>query len=287
MFARLSMILIAVAARASDAQGAPKTCPLKSQEIKLARECFSGDMRLTDDFGTFIGTDETSKDDMNYCYNAFVLVHPKKGTDLQFSVWKDNPKGKLQIFNYVVMEQTVFGKSQPRGPASRTPVPVAFKNLKGECFANRVETDKCSKGVFGFGSSDIPMTVELARGRSGFTVKGHTKDKKAIETADDYALEPKSLGDQNQTDAWLVQVVKQRLVTTAQRKLAMIAGHRLSEKSLGQATSQFRYCRMALDGFLHQKKIPDPFNEQEKKTLDSLEGHLKGTAPTTSKPKKK
>lgn len=267
--------------------GVPKTCPLKSQEIKLARECFTGDMRSGDDFGTFLGTDETSKDDLNYCYNAFVIVHPKKGSELNFSVLKDNERGKLTIYNYSVQEQALATPQAAKGrsPASKIPAAITFKNLRAECYAKKQETDKCSKGVFGFGSTDLPMTVELQKGKAGYSVKGHTKDANAIEMAAQRALEPKTLGDQAKTNEWLLQVVKQRLITTAQRKLAQFKTKKMSAKAIGDATTQFRYCRMALEGFIHQKKFPNPFSDQETKLLDSLEDYLKGTAPGSGKKK--
>ncbi|MBX3022718.1 MAG: hypothetical protein KF799_13680 [Bdellovibrionales bacterium] len=252
------------------ALGVPKTCPLKSQEIKLARECFSGDMRANDDFGTFLGTEE-SKDDLNFCYNAFVIVHPKKGGELQFSVLKDNEKGKLAIYNYAVPEKQITAKAQAgRMPASKAPAVLTFKNLKAECYANKAETDKCSKGVFGFGSTDLPLTIELTKGKGGYVVKGATKDAAVIGSAAEGAIEPKTMGDQAKTNEWLLQVVKQRLLTTAQRKLAS-AG----KVKKGAPPSQFRYCRMALDGYVHQRKIPSPFNEKEVKLLDNAEEHLK------------
>lgn len=262
--------------------GVPKTCPLKSQEIKLARECFSGDMRTADDFGTFLGTDETSKTDLNFCYNAFVIVHPKRGNELQFSVLKDNIRGKLAIYNYSVNEKALTPvKTSGRTPASKAPAALTFKNLKAECYAHKEETDKCSKGVFGFGSTDLPMTIELLRTGNGYSVKGSTQDASVIGIASEKAVEPKTMGDQAKTNEWLVTVVKQRLLTTAQRKLASIQAKKI--RNIAEATAQFRYCRMALDGFVHQRKIPDPFNDKEKKLLDSLEDHLKVTNPVVKK----
>lgn len=264
------------------AVGVPKTCPLKSQEIKLARECFSGDMRTADDFGTFLGTDETSKTDINFCYNAFVIVHPKRGNELQLSVLKDNSAGKLAIYNYSVNEKTLTPvKASGRMPASKAPAALTFKNLKAECYANKAESDKCSKGVFGFGSTDLPMTIELSRSKSGYTVKGGTQDSAVISQASEKAIDPKTMGDQARTNEWLLKVIKQRLLATAERKLASIQAKKI--RNIAEATAQFRYCRMALDGFVHQRKIPSPFNEQETKLLDSLEGYLKNSNPVFKK----
>jgi hypothetical protein len=63
----------------------------------------------------------------------------------------------------------------------------------------------------------------------------------------------------------------------------MISSHKLNSKNLGEATTQFRYCRMALDGFIHQRKLPEPFTERERSMLDSLEDHLKSTAPAVKR----
>ena len=59
----------------------------------------------------------------------------------------------------------------------------------------------------------------------------------------------------------------------------MIQSHKINIKRLGDDTTQFRYCRMALDGFVHSHKLADPFKEKERQTLDRLEDHLKVTAP--------
>lgn len=241
------MLSLLVLSGLVQAAGVPRSCPLKSQQIKLARECFSGDMRSGADFGTFLGTDETSKEDLNYCFNAFVFVHPKKAGEIQLQVLKDDPKAGLRIFNYA------FAEPKGRKPAS-TPT-VTFKNLQAQCFAHKPQTDKCSKGVFGFGSTDLPLTVELARAKAGYSVKGH-----ALKPSD-VALEPRSSGDVAQFDAWLLSVVKQRLLTSAPRRVG-------SRKPA--SNDQFRYCRMALEGFLHQKKIPDPFTPAERKLIESV-----------------
>lgn len=256
-------------------------CSVRSQEIKLARECFSGDMRTEADTGMFLSSDDSSKTDMNYCYNAFVLVQPKKGQALQMTVMKDNEKGQLKIFNYAVSEKTVSA-SVPKGraPASRQPVAITFKNLKAECFARHPENDNCSKGVFGFGSSDLPLTIEMSKVRTGFKVEGTTRDQKQIEAAEkSLALDPQSEADPAKSGQWLVQVVKQRLLANATRRLASIKQNKIKARALGGATTQFRYCRMALDGFVHQKKLADPFTPAERQTLDNLEEHLKTTAP--------
>jgi hypothetical protein len=258
------------------AAGPPKSCPLKSQEIKLARECFSGDMRAKGDLGTFVGLDETSKNDMNYCYNAFIMVTPRQGSDVRFTVFKDNEHGQLHIYNYALPERTL----SVRSPASKAPTAVAFKNLSAQCFAHHEETDKCSKGILGFGDTDLPFTIELSRTGGGYTVKGASPDPKVIQAAQARgALTPVNEGDVAATDRWLVQVVKQRLMSVARRKLAMIDQHRIRAGKLGDATTQFRYCRMALDGFIHHKKLSDPFSPKDRQTLDSLEDHLKTTAP--------
>lgn len=276
------LVFILAAPSFAFALGVPKTCPAKSQEIKLARECFSGDMRSADDFGTFLGIDENPKDDLNFCFNAFVIMHPKKAGDLQLSVLKDNEKGKLAIYNYTVNEKALaVPKATGRTPASKVSPALTFKNLKAECFATKQETDKCTKGVFGFGSTDLPMTIELSKGRGGYAVKGYTKDAGVISAAEGTAIEPKTLGDVAKTNEWLLQVVKQRLLTTAQRKLAAIQARKI--RDVASATAQFRYCRMALEGYVHQRKITSPFNEKETKLLDSLEGYLKTSNPVVKK----
>ena len=226
----------------------PRSCPLKSPQIKLARECFSGDMRAAGDFGTFLGTDETSKEDLNYCFNAFVFIHPKKGGEVQLQVLKDDPKAGLRIYNYA------WAEPKGRKPAS-TPT-VSFKNLQAQCFAHKPQTDKCSKGVFGFGSTDLPLTVELARAKTGYSVKTHSLKPSAT------VLEPHSTADVAQFDPWLLSVVKQRLLTAANRR----AGARRP----ANAGDQFRYCRMALEGFLAHKKMPDPFTPAERKLIESV-----------------
>jgi len=230
------------------AAGVPRSCPLKSQQIKMARECFSGDMRAAGDFGTFLGTDETSKEDMNFCFNAFVFAHPKKGGETLLQVLKDDPKAGLRIFNYA------FAEPKGRKPASLPT--VTFKNLQAQCFAHKKETDKCSKGVFGFGNTDLPMTIELARGRAGYTVKGQSLKPS------DVVLEPKSTADVNEFDKWLLSLVRQRLVAAAH--------HRAGARRPASQGDQFRYCRMALEGFIHQKKIPDPLTPAERKLVESI-----------------
>ena len=256
-----------------------KSCPLKSQQMKLVRECFTGDMARQEDMGKFIGIDEGSKEDMNYCYNAFVVAHPVRGGEVMFTVMKDNPKGQLRIFNYATLEQKLVPKAMGRLPASKTPTRISFKNLKAECFAKKEDDNQCSKGVFGLGSSDIPVIVELNRTRGGFGVKGSTKDEKALEEFSTKALNPIGEGDVKQTDTWLAQLIKQRLVSSAQDKLTMISKHKIKHSKLGEATTQFRYCRMAFEGFLYRHKIPDPFTDKDKKVLENLEAHLKTTAP--------
>lgn len=278
----VSGIMILLVGSFAHAAGVPKTCPLKSQELKIARECFSGDMRLADDFGTFLGTDETSKEDLNFCYHAFVILHPQKGSEIQLTVLKDNPKGQLHIYNYSTQAQALLPpRSASRTPASKAPTAISFKNLKAQCFAHRNETDKCSKGLFGIGNTDIPLTIELSHEKLGFKVKGPTKDKGLIETAANSGrvLEPKNEADAAKTSEWLLQVVKQRLLRMAQNDLARIKQKTMSSTNLANATTQFRYCRMAVDGFIHQRKITDPFSAQERQVLDSLEDHLKNTSP--------
>lgn len=265
---RALLLAFSVLPLTSFALGVPRTCPLKSQQIKLARECFSGDMRAGDDYGTFLGLDETSKDDMNYCYNAFVIVHPKRGNELQLSVLKDNQKGELRIYNYNVPDKIL---AKPRSPTSRAPLMLTFRNLRAECFAKRFETDKCSKGVFGFGNTDLPMTVELTHARTGFSVKGHVRDSALVKSSAENSIEPRTLGDVTQTDQWLLQVVRQRLVSAAQRKLATAGRSPAQARAALEKSEQFRYCRMALEGFLVKKKIQSPFTDAEKKMFEQIE----------------
>ena len=278
----LILILLALPVMAH-AVGMPKTCPLKSQQLRLARECFTGDMRSQEDIGIFLGTEENAKSDLNFCYNAFVVMYPRKGGELQLTVMKDNERGQLRIYNYATMAQSLAPAGKGRQPASKQPLNVSFKNLKAECYNNRENTDSCSKGIFGIGSTDLPLTLELARGRGGLNVKGTATDPNAVKAAFEKALVPKGEGDVAQTDLWLLQVIKQRLLTNAQQKLAMISARKIKPNKIGEATTQFRYCRMALEGFVHQRKMIDPFTEKERKLLDSLEGHLKTTAPAVPK----
>lgn len=244
-------------------------CEVKAQEIRLARECFTGDMHTTKDFGTFIGA-ENSKDDMNYCFNAFVTVTALKNSQVQFTVFKDGEKkGQLHIYNYVASKQKL---SSSRSPASHMPLAVTFNNLKAPCFAKDPQNDKCSSGLFGFGSSDRSFTLQLAAAHGSYTVKGPAQKA-------NLKLDPQTESDVAKTDAWLVQIIKQRLMTVAQRKLAMVSRHQMSRRKLGDSTTQFRYCRMALDGFVHARKLADPFSVSERGTLNQLEDHLRDTAP--------
>lgn len=254
-------------AHARPSSPVPKSCAVQSPELKVARECFSGDMWTEGEATRFVGLDETSPVGLSYCYNALVIPYPVAGDRLTLLVLKDDPKGQPQARSYG-LGVAALGSS---GASAKTRV-IKLQGLDATCYARDPRQSVCSKGFLGFGSTDLPFAITLEGDPRGYLVKGSVRDRARIEApgVPSVAAAPAAAGP---TIDYLVGQVRTRLVTRARADLNRLkaAPQIATRDQLTLAGAQFRYCRLALDTLVAKQQRAEPFAADEKLVFAELD----------------
>lgn len=190
---------------------------------------------------------------------------------VRLHVLKDSKDGHFHSFSYNVAPEELL-KMRLENP------PVALKGLKGECFSANEDKEICKGGLLhaiGFSDVNLPMVVALTKTKHGqFTLGQLITDPKSLS-----GLKPKELvlaGEQDVTKVThkIVQDIRRKLVTAAQAKMVSMQNPDMTAKKMGVSSEQFRFCSMAMEGFLKESKLPDPFSPNEKMTLATLTNYM-------------
>lgn len=274
LFSLVMLCYVSSLGQRAAAVGVPKTCAVRSPELKLARECFTGDMATPAGGPQFVGVDESSPADLNYCFNALIVPYPVEGARLSLLVLKDDERGQPVAQNYAVSVAAVAA-TLGRVPLNRNAQIVTLKDLTARCYARQARTDSCSKGFFGFGSTDLPFSISLeGDARAGYKILGGVRDRAMIEQPGVARVSAVGVAPAARTLEYLVEQVKDRILTRARRDLASVRSDAKAKDELNANAAQFRYCRLAVDGLNHRLRRPDPFSATDRKMLEDLDAHL-------------
>ncbi len=267
-------MLVLCSASGAHAKKPIEPCKTKSRQMTLVKNCYTGEMvKPLDGGGQFFTSVEMKNPNVNFCYNSLVTVDHKAGDALvHIRVLRDGKDGQFHAYHYSMPHDEVK-KSKKDVPA------VALQGLKGECFAS--DPDACGAGILktiGWTDTDVPMVVALGKATAGqITVSHLMQSREEIERTKPRELPAQIETDANRTTQMLLQEIRRKIVSAARVKTnSMRAG--VSAKKLADASEQFRYCSMALEGFLKDKKMTDPFSPEEKMTLSSLTNFMNGDA---------
>ncbi len=249
-------------------------CQLQSRQMTLAKNCYTGEMvRPTEGGAQFFGAIEGHNKEVNYCYNSLILLEqPPTDPNVHIRVMKESNKGYFQTILYT-LPRTALLQSKQDDPT------LSLKGLKGLCFSSNPAacTDSFLK-VIGWNDRHMPLILAVGKSTTGnYTVSHVIADEVDIKNANSIVVTPSKSADAAYATSLLIQDIRKKLIIMARLKLnAMRAG--TSAANLASASEQFRYCSMALEGFLKDKQIPEPFSPEEKMTLATLTNYMNGTS---------
>jgi hypothetical protein len=261
--------LLVILSTAAHAKKVVEPCHIRSRQMTLVKNCYTGEMAKPTEGGSqffsFLGVKNSQA---NYCYNSLVTVqHKSTDPQIHIRVLRDDKKGAFQAYHYSIP------RDELKKSKSDTPV-VTLQGLKGECFSNN--PDACDAGILqtlGFADSDVPMVLAIGKAGGQFILSHLVNNHDDIERLMPKELPGKVENDPGRAALQLIQEIRQKIVTVARAKTsAMRAG--ASPKKLAATSEQFRYCSMALEGFLKDKKMTDPFSAEEKMTLAALINYM-------------
>lgn len=251
--------------------------------MTLVKNCYTGEMvKPLDGGGQFFTSLTVKNQPLNYCYSLVTIDHRAGDALIHIRVLRDGKDGQFHAYHYS-LPQAQLKKSKTDAPM------VSLQGLKGECYTSN--PDGCGGGILnaiGWTDSDVPMVVALGKAGGGqITVSHLVHNREEIERTKPSELAAKVENDNGRITQHLLQEIRRKIVNVARVKVrAMHAG--ASARKLADSSEQFRYCSMALEGFLKDKKMTDPFSSEEKMTLSSLTNYMNGDAnqpqPTTRLP---
>ncbi len=127
----------------------PKSCHIKSPQMKLAFACAPLMPETTN--VRFHKVHETNG--VNFCFNSFVKID-KGGNQVDITVLRD-VEGTVRRFGYRVDKDKI--KKDFTGKYI-----LPLEGLTGKCFGYTPKYQSyCSTGFFGFGNTDIQMTLAI------------------------------------------------------------------------------------------------------------------------------
>jgi hypothetical protein len=272
---RLVLALCFLAASSAQATKKPvEPCKIKSRQMTLVKNCFTGEMAQSGSSGgQFFTSLQPKTTKANYCYNSLVSVAQKPGdVQVHVRVLRDDKKGMFHVYHYTLNRDEVKKNPLP-SPA------FALQGLKGECFSS--DPDGCAGGILktiGWVDTDIPMVIALNKTTNGqYSLSQVVPDPSEIERLGPRELKGEVESDATRSTQNLIWEVRQRIMAVARQKtVAMRSG--TTAKKLAESSEQFRYCSMALEGYLRDKKMSDPFSSDEKMTLAAITNFMNGDA---------
>jgi hypothetical protein len=254
-------------------------CHTHSRQMTLVKNCYTGDMMKPVDGGAqFFDSAPVNKNGASYCYNSLVLVEQKPGEALvRINVLKDSRDG--QVLAYVAPEEVK--KIKRDAPL------LSLKGLKGECYSPTGDREVCAGGILkaiGLQDVNVPMVVAVGKANSGrYTVSHLVYDSKELDGHKAKELEPAAQQDLAKVTDKVLQEIRKKLVSAARQKMGSLHSPAMTPKKLAENSEQFRYCSLALEGFLKEKRLPDPMSPDEKMTMAKLTSYMNGeTAPQAS-----
>lgn len=251
-------------------------CHTKSRQMTLAKNCYTGDMMKSADNGThFFGATQARANGISYCFNSLVQVERKPGDTLHIHIFKDGKDGQFHSYDYAVAPEDVK-------KIKKEPILLTLKGLKGDCFSATGDKEICSGGILkaiGLKDTNAALTVALAKTASGqFTVTNLVFDPKELEAKKPKELDGSVMIDNNKVTEKLVQDIHHKISLAAHLKFSSMHSGATTPKKLSEISEQFRFCSLALDGFLKFQKISDPFSSEEKTTLMALTNYMNNNA---------
>ncbi len=256
------------------AKAPPEPCHTRSRQMTLVKNCYTGEMmKASEGSAQFFSSIDSKTKGPNYCFNSLVMIEHKNGeAKIHLHVMRDSKDGKFHSYYYALTPTEITA-------TKKQPSTVLLQGLTGECFAG--DPEACAGGILktiGLTNTDLPMVVGIGRTNAGaYTVSHLVQTRGEIEAIKSKELELKSETNAGVVTDRLLQEIRKKIMTVAHTKLsAMHSG--ASPKKLADASEQFRYCSMALEGFLKDKKMPEPFTTEEKAALTALTNYMNGDA---------
>ena len=258
----------------TSAKDRPAPCRTRSRQMTLIKNCYSGDMGHPLDAGgaRFFDVIASTKAQASYCYNSLVMVdHRPSQAQIEIRVLRDGKDGQLRAFKFALAPDEL------RRLKSDTPL-ISLKGLKGDCFSPTGNADACSGGVLnllGLRSTDVPMLLAMGKASNGqYTVSHVVSEMREPAGLKPLEIEPLAKEDTAATTERLLQEIRRKLTLSANSKLASLRSPAMTPKKMVQVSPQFRFCAMALEAYLKDKKIADPFSTQEKMVFATVTNYM-------------
>ena len=256
------------------AKAPPEPCRTRSRQMTLVKNCYTGDMaKPAEGGGQFFDSTDLEGRKVSYCYNSFIKVENKAG-ELRINVLKDNRDGKFHAYNFAV-PATEVKKIKKDLPL------IHLKGLKGSCFSKTGDREVCQGGILkaiGWKDIDAPMIVAMGKAGSAYIVSHLVSSEKEPEELKAKDVDGTVFTDTNKVTENLLQEIRRKIMHTAKVKMNAMRGGSTSPKKLAATSEQFRYCTLALEGFLRFHKLNDPFSTEEKMTLATLTNYMNDAA---------
>jgi len=267
ILASLSLICLTGSAFARDVD----PCRIRSRQMALAKNCFTGDMFKGYEYGPqFIGS-EPGKAGVNYCYNSLVEVEHRPGEALvHLHVLKDGKDGQMHAFEYTLSPDDV--------KKTKSGAMVSLNGIKGDCFSPTGDREACNGGflkTIGLKDTNVPFVVGVTKAPRDMYLMNHVfSTPKELESAKPKELNALVYNDTRDVTAKFLQKIRAKLTALARAKMAAVHAGRTTPKRLADTSEQFRYCSMAVDNYIRTQHVPEIFTSEEKNALASLDNYM-------------
>jgi hypothetical protein len=257
-------------------------CRTHSREMTMVKNCYTGDMAHTfDNGGHFYQNTDPDAQGIGYCYNSLVfLEHHAGDAQVKIHVLKEGKAGDVRAYNYVIAPEEIKKIAQD-APA------FMLNGLKGECYSSKGDKSQCKGGLLnaiGLQDVDRPMTLAIGRGANGHYVLSHIiSNPNELDKHPAKPLEVTVDQDASKITSSLLQEIRYKLVQSAKSKMEQMRAPASTPQTLADKSVQFRYCTMALEGFLKEKNLPSPLQSEEKLSLNAVTTYMNND-PTAAPP---
>jgi hypothetical protein len=259
-----SLVLAAIALNLGTVWAKSDPCRIRSRQMALAKNCYTGDMAKTQDGPQFFTSSLGPVQGANYCHNSLIEVERKAGqAQMRIHVLRDGKDGNAHAYQFTLATDDLK-KSKGNGML------FGLKGLKADCFSPTGDREVCNGGflkTIGLKDTALPMVLGLSK--SG-AITHLAFDPKEIEGNKPKDLDGYVINDTAPIFARMVSDIHRRLAQMANVKMAQVNSRKVTPKKLAETSEQFRYCSMALESFVKAQKLSDPFTAPEKTVMNTL-----------------
>lgn len=258
------LVLAAIALNIGTVWAKSDPCRIRSRQMALAKNCYTGDMAKTQDGPKFFTSSLGPVKGANYCQNSLIEIERKPGqAQMRIHVLRDGKDGKAHAYQFTLATDDL---KKSKGNL----VLFELKGLKADCFSPTGDREVCNGGflkTIGLKDTALPMILGLSKNG---TISHLAFDPKELDGNKPKDLEGYVINDTAPILARMVSDIHRRLSQMANAKMAQVNSRKVTPKRLSETSEQFRYCSMALEGFLKAQNLSDPFTPFEKTVMNNL-----------------